>query len=185
MTHFLCPVWAGYILASPIRKLIHNPHTILEPYLKPAMTVLDVGSAMGFFSIPAAQMVGKSGRVICVDCQPKMLSALKKRAAKAQVLDTILMNPCSPDNLCVDKYFSQVDVAIAFAVLHEMKDPNTGLAQIASTLKPKGLLLYCEPKGHVPLQEIQQTVKGATRFGLTVSQKPQRLLSHMYVFTKN
>src|SRR5437867_3779272 len=77
-SHSVCPWWIGYILASPVRKLMHNPHTILAPYVNKGMTVLDFGSAMGFFSIPLAQMVGPAGKVICVDMQEKMLERLKK-----------------------------------------------------------------------------------------------------------
>jgi cyclopropane fatty-acyl-phospholipid synthase-like methyltransferase len=37
---------------------------MLGPYVKPGMTVLDVGCGMGFFSIGMARMVGDEGRVI-------------------------------------------------------------------------------------------------------------------------
>jgi ubiquinone/menaquinone biosynthesis C-methylase UbiE len=54
----VCPFWVGYILASPLRRLIHNPRKILGDYIKSGMTVLDIGCAMGFFSIGMAKMVG-------------------------------------------------------------------------------------------------------------------------------
>ena len=49
MAEHVCPVWVGYLLASPVRKLFDNPEKVLAPYVKEGMTVLDVGSAMGFF----------------------------------------------------------------------------------------------------------------------------------------
>jgi len=58
MAERICPVWVGYLLASPVRKLFENPKKILGEYIKEGMTVLDLGSAMGFFSIPAARLVG-------------------------------------------------------------------------------------------------------------------------------
>jgi len=73
MAEKVCPVWVGYFLASPIRKLYQNPFDILRPYLKEGMKVIDIGSAMGFFSIPAAKMAGSSGKVICIDLQKKCL----------------------------------------------------------------------------------------------------------------
>jgi hypothetical protein len=63
----VCPAWLGHFLANPIRKLINPPQTILTPYVRERMTVLDVGCGMGFFNIPLAQMVGTNGKVICVD----------------------------------------------------------------------------------------------------------------------
>jgi len=43
---------------------------------------LDIGSAMGFFSLPMAKMVGAEGKVVCVDLQQKMLDVLEKKSAK-------------------------------------------------------------------------------------------------------
>jgi 2-polyprenyl-3-methyl-5-hydroxy-6-metoxy-1,4-benzoquinol methylase len=54
MAEHVCPYWAGYFLANRLRKLLQNPYKILAPYVRPNMTVLDVGSAMGFFSLPLA-----------------------------------------------------------------------------------------------------------------------------------
>lgn len=48
MAEHRCPAWAGYFLASRLRILLQNPYKILAPYVKPGMTVLDFGSAMGF-----------------------------------------------------------------------------------------------------------------------------------------
>ena len=52
MADRVCPWWLGYFLASPIRKLVHDPRSILEAYVKSGMTALDIGCAMGFFSLP-------------------------------------------------------------------------------------------------------------------------------------
>jgi len=56
--HHLCPVWIGYLLASPVRKLSQNPRKILGPYVNEGMTVADIGCAMGFFSLPLAKQSG-------------------------------------------------------------------------------------------------------------------------------
>ena len=45
MAEHVCPVWAGYFLANRLRRFLQNPYTILAPYVRPGMTVLDVGSA--------------------------------------------------------------------------------------------------------------------------------------------
>ena len=60
MAEKVCPVWVGYLLASPLRKLFENPRKILSQYVKEGMKVLDIGCAMGFFSLPLAQMVGSN-----------------------------------------------------------------------------------------------------------------------------
>ncbi|MEA1968069.1 MAG: hypothetical protein U9N77_07605 [Thermodesulfobacteriota bacterium] len=64
-------IWVGHLLASPIRKLLQNPEKILSPHIKPGMTVLDIGCAMVFFSLPMAWMTGPDGKVVCMDIQEK------------------------------------------------------------------------------------------------------------------
>ena len=46
--HRVCPWWLGYWLASPLRRLLHDPHTLLAPYVQPGMTVVEPGPGMGF-----------------------------------------------------------------------------------------------------------------------------------------
>ena len=73
MKEHICPWWIGYILASPLRRLLQNPRKILDPHVKPGMIMLDVGCGMGYFSLAMAETVGPEGKVVCVDLQPKMI----------------------------------------------------------------------------------------------------------------
>ena len=70
-------------LASPLRRLMYNPDSILAPHVRKGMTVLEPGPGMGFFTLELARRVGPSGRVVAVDIQPRMLDRLKRRAALA------------------------------------------------------------------------------------------------------
>ena len=73
MGNRVCPWWLGYMLASPLRRLLYDPQEILRPYIREGMNVLDLGCGMGFFSLPAARMVGKTGKVVRVDLQGRFL----------------------------------------------------------------------------------------------------------------
>jgi len=64
MAKRVCPVWVGYLLASPIRKLFQNPQRILSPYVENGMKVLDVGCAMGFFKIIVSAAEQKGFKII-------------------------------------------------------------------------------------------------------------------------
>ena len=46
--HTICPWWVGYILASPIRKLVQDPARMLKPFVRIGMTALEPGPGMGF-----------------------------------------------------------------------------------------------------------------------------------------
>ncbi len=172
MSHRLCPVWIGYLLASPLRKLRQNPRTILAPFVRPRMTALDVGAAMGFFSIPLAEAVGPGGRVVCLDVQEKMLRGLEKRARKAGVAERIETRLCEPDALGVEDLTGKVDFALLFAVVHEAPEPEAFLAAIRATLEPRARVLLAEPKGHVTEAEWTATLDAAGRAGLAPSSFP-------------
>ncbi|MCP4675601.1 MAG: class I SAM-dependent methyltransferase [Deltaproteobacteria bacterium] len=172
MAEHVCPVWVGYLLASPIRRLFQKPEDIVGEYVNEGMTVLDVGSAMGYFSIPMAGMVGSSGRVICVDMQEKMFRSLKKRAKKAAVLDRIELRACSGEDLAISDLGDKVDFALAFAMVHEAPNIDALLGGIFDALRPGGRLLISEPKGHVSQADFEETLTIAGKTGFNDIGRP-------------
>lgn len=173
MSERVCPVWAGYLLASPLRRLLHNPEKILAPYVRQGKTVLDIGSAMGFFSIPLAEMVGPQGKVICIDMQEKMLHRLQKRAKKAGVADRIETRLCDQNSLRIDDLKAAADLAVAFFVVHEVPDHARLFNEIAAALKPGAKLFLVEPKGHVKEENYNRSVQVAQQHGFRVLETPQ------------
>jgi ubiquinone/menaquinone biosynthesis C-methylase UbiE len=163
-----CPVWVGYFLASPLRKLLYNPERILSPFVSEGMTVLDIGCAMGFFSIPLARMVGPKGKVICVDVQEKMLETLMKRARKAGVADRIETRLINGETYRLDDLAGTVDFALVFAVLHEMPDTERFFGELYPALKPAGMVLAAEPSGHIVKEGFMLTVAAAQGQGFMV-----------------
>lgn len=164
----VCPAWLGYFLASPVRKFIHPPETILTPYVREGMTVLDIGSGMGFFSIPLARMVGATGKVICVDMQEKMLQGLKKRAQKAGISARIETRLCSQHTIGLPDLAAKIDFALVFAVVHEVPDPRRFFAEISAAIVPSGSVLLAEPKGHVSEAEFASTLSLAQQQGFAI-----------------
>jgi ubiquinone/menaquinone biosynthesis C-methylase UbiE len=168
MAKHVCPFWLGYLLLNPLRKLLENPDKLLGPYVRPGMTVLEPGCAMGFFTLPLARMVGPAGRVIAVDVQPGMLAVLSRRAGKAGLSERIEMRPASPESLGVGDLNHSVDFAVALHVVHEMPNPGAFFDQVRQTLKPGGRCLVVEPKGHVPAEEFNQMVALSEHAGFTI-----------------
>lgn len=172
MNERVCPIWVGYLLASPIRRLFQNPDKILGPYVKEGMHVLDIGCAMGFFSLPAAAMVGKSGRVLCIDVQEKMTQALQKRADRAGLSDRIETRVCQSDSLCISDLAGTIDFALAMAVVHEVPEAAIFFKEICKALKPSGQLLVAEPKAHVSEKAFEQSLSSAARNGFRTVSAP-------------
>lgn len=180
----VCPVWVGYLLISPLRKLSQNPVKILSPFVKEGMQVLDIGCAMGFFSLPMARMVGPDGRVICVDLQPRMISSLEKRAGKAGLKDRIDVRVCEEKKLGLHDLAGRIDFALAFAVVHEVPDSALFFNEVYESLKPTGTVLVAETKGHVSKKDFDLTISAAERSGFSVSGSPKIRKSHSVVLKK-
>jgi ubiquinone/menaquinone biosynthesis C-methylase UbiE len=184
MAHRVCPFWIGYLLLFPLRKIWQNPEKILAPRVREGMTALDVGSAMGYFSVPLARMVGAQGKVICVDMQPKMLTVLKKRAGKAGVADRIEAHLAPQNSLALDKFAGSIDFALAFAVVHEVPDASKLFQEIAVALKPHARLLVAEPRGHVSDKDFVDTVSLARQNGFELAGEPKISRSHAVLLEK-
>ena len=180
----VCPACLGHFLANPIRKLIHPPKTILAPYVKEGMTVLDIGCGMGFFTIPLAQMVGTNGRVIGVDFQEKMLQGLKKRAQKRGVSTRIETRLCSQHTLGLQDLAEKIDFALAFAVVHEVPDPSKFFVELWATIKPCGSVLLAEPNGHVSKDEFTTTISIVQQHGFAIVEAPKIFRSRSVILRK-
>jgi ubiquinone/menaquinone biosynthesis C-methylase UbiE len=169
----VCPVWIGYLLVSPLRKLFQNPLKILGPYVKEEMKVLDVGCGMGFFSLPLAQLVGPNGKVICVDLQEGMLRSLQKRVNKAGLTDRIEIHLCAQDSLGLDDLREEIDFALAFTVVHEVPDASRLFSEIYRMLKPAAKILVAEPKRRVSRKNFDMEISIAEHNGLQTVERSQ------------
>jgi ubiquinone/menaquinone biosynthesis C-methylase UbiE len=183
-SHRVCPVWVGYLLASRIRTLLHNPQKILGPHVRSGMHVMDIGPAMGFFSLPLARLVGPGGRVVCVDVQEKMLRALLRRARRAQLADRIETRVCDADSLRVDDLAGKVDFVLAFAVVHEVGYAGRFFSEVQRVLKRRGRVLFGEPRGHVSERAFEESLSFATQSGLTKVDTPKIARTHAVVLEK-
>lgn len=179
--HHTCPFWVGYLLASPLRKLGENPEKILAPVVAPGMTVVDVGCAMGFYSLPLARMVGDQGRVVCVDIQERMLKNLEKRARRRKLDHIIEARKSTQEDLCLGDLEGTVDLALAANVAHETAYPRRFLTQIHESLRPEGKLLLLEPRGHVSEQAFDATRRLAQDVGFSEIEHKQLMRSKILI----
>jgi len=178
MAHRVCPWWLGYFLLNPLRRFGQNPANILSPHVRESMTVLEPGPGMGFFTLELARLVGSSGCVIAVEIQPKMLARLKRRAAKAGLLERLNVRLASPDSMKISDLAGSVDFTLAFAVVHEFPDAARFFAEVAAASKPGACLLFAEPTGHVKSADFEAELKAAFRAGFVLADRPSIRRSH-------
>jgi SAM-dependent methyltransferase len=149
-----------------------NPPEVLTPYVHEGMTVLEPGPGMGFFTLELARLAGRTGHVVAVDIQPKMLDRLKHRAAKAGLRDRIDARLAFPKSMGIADLHGAVDFTFAFAVVHEVGDAGRFFGEIAAASKPGAVLLLAEPQGHVRLSEFDYELQASARAGFRVVNRP-------------
>jgi SAM-dependent methyltransferase len=156
-----------------LRRLWQPPETILAPYVREGMLVLEPGCGMGFFTLDLARLVGPTGRVVAVDLQERMLAGLKRRARRAGLLDRIEARLAQPDRLGISDLAGRVDIAFALHVVHEVPGAASFFGEIAAALKPDGRVVFVEPRGHVSEEAFAESLAAAETAGLLVVERPR------------
>lgn len=128
----------------------------LAAYVKPGMTVCDLGAGSGYYTFPLAQAVGAKGKVLAVDVQKEMLAIIKKRmkARKVSNIETVLGTASDP-KLPAGK----VDLILLVDVYHELSHPYEMTAAMVKALKPGGRLVFVEYRAEDPDVPILATHK--------------------------
>jgi tRNA A58 N-methylase Trm61 len=184
MAHHVCPWWLGYVIASPLRRLLHDPAKIAGAYVRRGMTVLEPGPGMGFFTLELARRVGPNGRVIAVDVQPRMIAALKRRAGKAGLSDRIDARLASENSMGIEDVCGKVDFTLAIAVVHEMPSARNLFTEAATAMKPGGTFFLAEPSGHVKKEMFEGELQAADEAGFSVTERPVIRHSHAALLRK-
>jgi ubiquinone/menaquinone biosynthesis C-methylase UbiE len=180
MAH-VCPWWGGYFIDNPLRRLFHNPQTLLAPYLRPGMTAMDFGCGMGLFALAMAELVGDDGRVIAADLQPQMLRTVKRRADRMGLSERVQLHECERSSLAFKGSFAFV---LAFWSAHEVPDQQLLLQEFFDGLEEDGKLIVVEPVGHVSGRAFQQMTITAEDVGFQLVDHPKIRLSRAAEFVK-
>jgi 2-polyprenyl-3-methyl-5-hydroxy-6-metoxy-1,4-benzoquinol methylase len=173
MSTHTCPWWLGYLLVTPLRRLVENPYARLAPYVREGMLVLEPGPGMGFFTLELARLVGPRGRVVAVDLQEKMLAALRRRAGRAGLAERIETRCCTPDDLGIGDLAGRIDLVVLFHMLHEVAHQEQFLQALLAALKPGGGVLIVEPRGHVSAEAFQISLILAKTIGFEIAEPAQ------------
>jgi ubiquinone/menaquinone biosynthesis C-methylase UbiE len=131
-----CPVWIGYLLASPLRRLFENPNHMILPLVKPGDRVMELGPGLGFFTCPLAQALDNNGEIVCVDVQASMLERLGKRLEKRGLRERVQLRQCRCDDLGLTGDTNAFDLVLALHVVHETPRPTETIQALVDCIKP-------------------------------------------------
>ncbi len=147
-----CPWWFTWTFDNPIRRLFHDPHKMLEPYVVPGSRVADIGCGMGYFTVELARFVGPAGNVQAVDMQPQQLRVAERRCRRAGVADRVRFIEATTGSL---KLMGPVEFVLAFWMVHEVEDRSGFFDQLRAVTEPGARVLVAEPMFHVSREEVE------------------------------
>ena len=129
------------LLGERRRASLPPEHTLRAAGVAAGQAIVDLGCGPGYFTLPAAEIAGPSGKVYGVDVQPEMLEACRERAAAAGVSGVELVQS---DGIHVPLPDAVADLVFVSVVLHETKDRAAFLREARRLLKPAGEVALIE-----------------------------------------
>jgi len=138
--HKFNPAHIGRLLGGGRLRDVKPRQLLLEEGLKRGDVFIDIGCGPGFFTLPAARILGTKGLAYAVDTEPRMLTELKKRNPPANlkcILSSESVVPL-PDNTG--------DFLLLVHVIHEAEDKAAFLRELNRLLKPGGQVLVIDWK---------------------------------------
>ena len=126
-------------MGSRVRKWIMDPVKQLRiADIQPGQTILEVGCGTGFFTIPAAQMVGDRGQIIALDASSGFLKEVAKKVQKANLNNVRIVQR---DALNTGLETASMDKTLLFGVLPFPLLPlGRLLPEMHRVLKPEGTM---------------------------------------------
>jgi ubiquinone/menaquinone biosynthesis C-methylase UbiE len=133
-----------YKLDTPQRRKILPPYkTLKKSGLQKGDILADIGCGIGYFSIPAAKIVGKKGKIIAIDTSEEMLKDLRKKI-KEKNIENIDIKKSLPYKFPISN--QEISFTLISNVLHEIDNKPRFLKEIYRILKLDGTLCIIEFK---------------------------------------
>ena len=130
---------AGASMESRARHLLMNPvKTLHGADILPGETVLEVGCGTGFFTLPAARLIGEQGRLVAMDALPAYVERVSRKAEEAGLSNVTVVEG---DALDTGLDSSSFDAVILFGVIPFPALPlGRLLPEMHRILIPEGVL---------------------------------------------
>jgi demethylmenaquinone methyltransferase/2-methoxy-6-polyprenyl-1,4-benzoquinol methylase len=130
---------AGVMMESRLRQWLMNPvKTLQGAGIRPGQTVLEVGCGTGFFTMPAAQLIGDQGRLVAMDVLSKYTERVLKKVKSADLKNVRVVKR---DALDTGLDSASIDAVLLFGVIPFPSLPLSRLLpEMHRILKPEGNL---------------------------------------------
>ena len=124
------------ILLTAEREAQMQPRALLTSLgVKVGDVVADVGCGPGFFAIPAAELVGPTGKVFAADVQSDMIAAMMMRVFETGLRNIEILKASETD---VALPAAGVDLILLAFMLHELSQRSCYLFRLRRPLRSTG-----------------------------------------------
>jgi len=137
-----CPYSWRWMLDNLPRRVVHPLRSTVDGFhIDKGQTVLEVGPGTGYFTVEVARRLGVEGLLVCVDIQPEMIGALRRRLLRKGVVNAL---PVVGNALGLPLAEGSVDCAFLVTVLGEVPDRAKALVELRRVLRAGGILSITE-----------------------------------------
>ena len=158
---------------NPLLPYFRNPQRLLKAAgLKQGQKVLEVGCGPGFFTIPAAKIVGNEGVVYAVDVHPLAIERVKEKIEREWIRNITPILANASDTGLPDR---SIDLAFIFGLRYIAGGLENVIAEIHRILKPGGALSFEKTRGSE-----KKLIEEVERGGFIYSGRQGRI----FLFTK-
>ena len=118
--------------------LLRDPYKALRAAgIEPGQQVLEVGCGPGFFTIPAAGIVGEGGHVYALDINPLAVERVRQKIEEKGLTNVKAILADAAETGLPDQSF---DLIFLFGFMRPIGDLRDILAELHRLLKPAGVL---------------------------------------------
>ncbi len=126
-----------YTLGEKIRRLLEDPfERMREVGTASGLKVADVGAGKGFFTVAAAELVGRGGFVYAVEPDPGRIKLIQRRCGEARLTNVRFLEKKAEEMNQIDT--ESLDLVFSMYSLHHFECLERGLSEIRRILKPGG-----------------------------------------------
>ena len=132
------------IMESRLRYRYFGPENVLRGAgVTPGLDVLEVGCGTGFFTLPAAAMIGEQGSLVALDRLPSSVEAVEARVQAAGLTNTrVVVGDALDTGLATES----IDTVLIFGVIPAPMLPmDRLLLEMHRILRPGGTMAVWPP----------------------------------------
>ena len=127
------------MMGSRVRQWLSDPvKTLRGADIEPGQTVLDVGCGTGFFTVPAAKLIGDQGCLVAMDVLSDYIERVSKKVQAAELKNVRVVQR---DAMDTGLDAESIDTVLLFSVIPSPTLPlDRFLPEMHRVLKPEGTL---------------------------------------------